>query len=136
MKIAFVTDDGERISQHFGRARFFLVVTIEEGNVVSKELREKVSHHGAHAGADSDEGDHQGESHRHHQEGHGMHRHGDMLRTISDCEVLVAGGMGAGAYSAIRESGLTPILTDIKTIDDALAAYLSGTLENRIERVH
>lgn len=136
MKIAFATNDGERISQHFGRARFFLVVTIEEGNVVSKELRGKVSHRGMHAGADLREGDHEGESHRHHREGHGMHRHGDMLTTISDCEILVAGGMGTGAYSAIIESGLTPILTDIKTIDKALAAYLSGTLESRTERIH
>jgi predicted Fe-Mo cluster-binding NifX family protein len=44
MKIAAVTEDGITISQHFGRAPYYVVVTIADGRVVSKEVRDKVGH--------------------------------------------------------------------------------------------
>jgi predicted Fe-Mo cluster-binding NifX family protein len=33
MKIAAITDDGRTISQHFGRASHYMVVTIEDGKI-------------------------------------------------------------------------------------------------------
>ena len=45
MKVAVITDDGRTISQHFGRARFFLVATVEDGKLLTTELREKSGHH-------------------------------------------------------------------------------------------
>ena len=45
MKIAAITDDGITISQHFGRAPLYVVVTLEEGKIVSKETRPKAGHH-------------------------------------------------------------------------------------------
>ncbi|MEZ4519318.1 MAG: NifB/NifX family molybdenum-iron cluster-binding protein [Chloroflexota bacterium] len=36
-KIAFPTDDGQTISRHFGRAARFLVLTVEDGQVVVRE---------------------------------------------------------------------------------------------------
>jgi hypothetical protein len=45
MKIAAVSDDGVSISQHFGRAPQYVVLTIEEGQIVANELRPKVGHH-------------------------------------------------------------------------------------------
>ena len=48
MKIAIVSDDGESISQHFGRAEHYVVLTIEDGRITQRELREKFGHrHGA-----------------------------------------------------------------------------------------
>lgn len=44
MKIAAITEDGKTISNHFGRAPYFLVATIEEGEIVQRELRDKLSH--------------------------------------------------------------------------------------------
>ena len=44
MKIAVITDDGKTISQHFGRAPYYLVLTIEEGKIVSREMRDKMGH--------------------------------------------------------------------------------------------
>jgi len=44
MKIAAITDDGVTISQHFGRAPYYAVLTVEEGRVVRRELREKPGH--------------------------------------------------------------------------------------------
>jgi hypothetical protein len=44
MKIAAITDDGKTISQHFGRASHYLVATVENGQIISRELREKLGH--------------------------------------------------------------------------------------------
>ncbi|RME39883.1 MAG: dinitrogenase iron-molybdenum cofactor biosynthesis protein, partial [Thermoflexia bacterium] len=44
MKIAAVSDDGVTISPHFGRAPFYVVVTVEEGRIVGREVREKMGH--------------------------------------------------------------------------------------------
>ncbi|MEN6409046.1 MAG: cupin domain-containing protein, partial [Anaerolineaceae bacterium] len=44
MKIAFITDDGKSISQHFGRASYYLVLTVEEGKIVNREMRSKLGH--------------------------------------------------------------------------------------------
>lgn len=133
MKIAAVSDDGRTISQHFGRAPFYVVVTVEEGQVTGREVREKMGH--AHFA---------GEHHHGHgpdPRGHGFDpaaqsRHARMIAAIADCEVLLARGMGAGAYESLRQAGICPILTDIARIDDAVQAYLEGRLEDHPERLH
>ena len=45
MKIAAISDDGATISQHFGRAALYVVVTVEDGKIVSTETRSKLGHH-------------------------------------------------------------------------------------------
>ena len=45
MKIAAITEDGATVSQHFGRAPYYLVVTVEAGKVVGQEKRDKAGHH-------------------------------------------------------------------------------------------
>ena len=44
MKIAAITDDGNTISQHFGRAQYYLVATVENGQIVNREMRNKLGH--------------------------------------------------------------------------------------------
>jgi predicted Fe-Mo cluster-binding NifX family protein len=44
MKIALITDDGQTISQHFGRAPYYLVVTIEEGRKYSARCATSSGH--------------------------------------------------------------------------------------------
>ncbi len=44
MKIAAVSGDGITISEHFGRAPFYVVVTVEDGKIVSRERRDKMGH--------------------------------------------------------------------------------------------
>ena len=43
-KIAVITDDGKTISQHFGRAPYYLVATVENGQIVNREMRNKLGH--------------------------------------------------------------------------------------------
>lgn len=59
-----------------------------------------------------------------------------MAEAISDCQVVLAGGMGWGAYEAIQGYGIKPIVTDVRDIDEAVELYLAGRLPNLMERVH
>lgn len=127
MKIAIATEDETRISQHLGRAPHFVVVTIEDGREVARERREKPAHG-------------PGEQHHHGAEGHSGGEHGGlhnrMAAAVPDCQIVLAGGMGRPAYDSLQAAGLQPIVTDLRTVDEAVAAYLDGSLTNQAERLH
>jgi predicted Fe-Mo cluster-binding NifX family protein len=126
MKIAIVTDDHQTISAHFGRAQFYEVFTVDAGNVTAREtLVRSNSQIVAIGGAHEPEGEH-----------HHHHDHNAMKTPISDCQVLLAGGMGMGAYLSLEEYGIQPIITDIREIQAAVDAYLAGTLVDHMERLH
>ena len=59
-----------------------------------------------------------------------------MAETISDCQVLLAGGMGWGAYESMRSYNIEPVVTDVENIDEAIELYSTGKLENLMERLH
>jgi predicted Fe-Mo cluster-binding NifX family protein len=131
MRIAAVSDDGVTISQHFGRAPLYVVVTVEEGRVVNKEERQKAGHHTFAA--------HHPESapgQRHGYDAGSQVRHANMAGTIEDCQVLLAGGMGWGAYDSLKGRAIEPIVTDVRDIDEAVQRYLDGNLPNLMERLH
>jgi predicted Fe-Mo cluster-binding NifX family protein len=133
MKIAVITDDERTISQHFGRAPYYVVATIENGQIVDRERRDKLGH--AHFSNEPHEHDHQpGE--RHGFDAVSQDRHIRMAEAIGDCEVLLCGGMGAGAYASMQTRGIKPLVTDIRSIDEALQAYLEGRLVDRVDRLH
>ena len=133
MKIAVVTDDGKTISAHFGRAPYYRVVTIEDGQVVGHELREKHAH-GAHH-----EHGHGGGSEIHLHEGgnpQAEDAHNKMTAPVRDCQVVLSRGMGNGAYMALRQAGLQPIITDVREVDEAVRQYVAGELVDHPERLH
>lgn len=121
MKIAAVTDDGVTISPHFGRARFYVVATFDNGVIAGKETRPKVGHHTFAVGSDHESGEH-------HSEAAQEARHVGMLDAISDCQVLLARGMGQGAFESFRRRGIQPFVTDIVGIEEAVNLYASGEL--------
>ena len=59
-----------------------------------------------------------------------------MAETISDCQVLLAGGMGWGAYESMKSYNIEPIATDVESIDQAVQLYIAGELTNLMERLH
>ncbi len=138
-KIAVVTNNGKTISQHFGRSRYYQVFTIENGEIVENELRERTA---GHFGGHNHHHHHHTDGHSHGEGRHGydaesVNRHAMMAQQISDCEALIAGGMGMGAYEHLKAAGLTVILTDIRSIEDAINLYAEGKLENLfLERTH
>ncbi|PID85331.1 MAG: dinitrogenase iron-molybdenum cofactor biosynthesis protein [Chloroflexi bacterium] len=132
MKIAAVTDDGQKISAHFGRAKKYAVYTVVEGQVVTQELRDKLGHHDfAH------EGDHD----HHHEKGHGHGRHSAeqhrrMFAAITDCDILLARGMGRGAYTGLEQANIQTIITDIADVETAVTAVIENKITHHPERLH
>jgi len=124
MKIALVTDDEQTISQHFGRAAYYAILTVESGQVVGRQIVEKSAHH------------HHNQHDPQHEGGHHNHDHRSMIDPIADCQVLIARGMGMGAYNALQARGIQPIVTDIREIDAAAAAYIAGMLVDHPEKLH
>ncbi len=133
MKIAIVTTDGETVSQHFGRSPYYKIYTIKDNDPVSVEMRQRGTGHFA-----QDQTNH--EHHDTHQvdnstgkHGYGTdadRKHATMAQEIGDCNILIAGGMGQGAYESFRQSGLEVILTNLQEINDVVNNYIQGTLEN------
>ncbi|MBE2201169.1 MAG: hypothetical protein IAE79_21325 [Anaerolinea sp.] len=117
LKIAFPTDDGETISRHFGKAAFFQVVTLADGNSPTTELRAPSAPEHA-----------PGESHE--------HAHAHKFDLLQDCDVLIGAGMGESAHARLQSMGITIFLTGAKTIVDALQQYEAGTLTSDMRRVH
>lgn len=132
IKIAAVTDDGQTISQHFGRAKYYAVLTIEDGKIIAREQREKMGH--SHFA---------GEEHAEEKDprGHGFapaeqNRHFQMAEAIRDCQFLLARGMGAGAYYSMEQVGIKPIITDIANIDEAALQAAQGVIVDHKEKLH
>lgn len=129
MKIAVITEDGKTISQHFGRAPYYAVFTIEEGKVVKREMRDKLGHNQFNTGEHSHEEGHDSGAHSH-------DKHVSMAEAIADCKTLLCGGMGRGAYESMRQLNIEPVVTDLSDIDAAVQAYLNDTLVDHTERLH
>ena len=132
MKIAAITDDGKTISQHFGRAPYYLVVTVEDGQIVERELRDKLGH--AHFANQPHEPELPGQPHGMGSTAHNKHL--QMAEAISDCEALLCGGMGMGAYQSMVARGIKPVVTEIWDIDQAVMAYVDGKIVDRVDKLH
>ena len=117
MKIAFPTLNGTSITAHFGRTRGYIVVDIEDGVEIAREFREV------------DPGDE-------HTDPMHNRRHENLVTTIQDCDAVVAGGMGHPIQERLEAAGLEVVLTGIRPIDDAVAAYTAGTLDHDPDRAH
>ncbi len=132
MKIAAITEDGTTISHHFGRAPYYLVVIVENGQIVNRELREKLGHNQFARETHGEE---------HHGPQHGMDpashdKHLRMAEAIADCEAVLCRGMGRGAYESMKARGIRPIVTDIALIDEAVMAYAEGRIVDFTDRLH
>ncbi len=125
MKIAVVSNNGERVSRHYGKARYFVVLTVESGEVVARELRPKQQ-----GRASSGEGGHEADSGA--QRGHGRRA----AALVADCQAVITGGMGASALANLDRVGLRPIATDERSVDEAALRYARGELPHLDDLVH
>lgn len=100
MKIAVTYENGQ-VFQHFGHTEQFKVYEVENGQVSeTKVVDTNGSGHGALAGILQDLG----------------------------VEVLICGGIGAGAQQALAEAGIQLYGGVAGSADDAVQAFLSETL--------
>ena len=100
MKVAVTYENGE-VFQHFGRTPQFKVYEITDGKVVSDEVIDtNGTGHGALAGFLKDLG----------------------------AEVMICGGIGGGAISAMSGAGIRVYAGASGNTDDVIASYIAGTL--------
>jgi len=132
MKITTASDDQVNISKHFGRAPYYVVFSVDSGKITVKETRHKACHQtfAAHVPAKLAEGE------RHGYDAGSQSRHESMVEAVRDCQVLLAGGMGWGAYEYMQGQGIVTIVTDVENIDEAVDLYLAGKLDNLMDRLH
>ena len=101
MKIA-VTYESGNVFQHFGHTEAFKVYTVEDGSIVAQQVVPTMgSGHGALAG----------------------------FLQFLQADVLICGGIGGGARAALAEVGIALYGGVQGRADDAVAAFLAGTLE-------
>lgn len=102
MKLAMPFEQG-RLNQHFGRSREFVIVEVENGTIKSKK---NVSADGL------------------------MHNHEGLAGLIKNegVNVVITGGIGAKALSALEESGLRVITGAEGDIDKVVGSFVRGEL--------
>ena len=102
MKIAVTYDNGN-VFQHFGKTENFKVYEVEDNKVVSSEvIGSNGSGHGALAGLLAEQG----------------------------IDVLICGGIGGGAQTALAEAGIQLCSGAQGNTDEVVEAYLKGELES------
>ena len=100
MKVAVTYENGE-VFQHFGRTPAFKVYEISDGKVISSEVIDtNGTGHGALAG---------------------------FLENIG-AEVMICGGIGGGAIAAMSEAGIKVYAGATGSADEAVNAYVTGSL--------
>ena len=98
MKIAVTYDNGN-VFQHFGKTENFKVYEVEDDKVVSSEvIGSNGTGHGALAGLLAEQG----------------------------INVLICGGIGEGAQTALTEAGIEMVAGAQGNTDDVVEAYLKG----------
>ena len=101
MKIAVTYENGN-VFQHFGHTLEFKVYAVENGKVVSSEvIGTNGQGHGALAG----------------------------FLFSGHVDVLICGGIGGGAQMALAEAGIKLYGGVSGSADEAVAAYLNGSLD-------
>ena len=123
MRIAVPTNDGVSVSGHFGRSEAFLVFEVGDGRILGREVRSNTAQH-AHAQGSCGEG----------EGSHEPHSHAGILSLLSACDVVICAGMGSRAAQALKESGITPIVADLRgSPEEVVGAYLKGDLNTARE---
>ncbi len=100
MKIAVTYDNGN-VFQHFGKTEFFKVYEVEDQKVISSEvISSNGSGHGALAG----------------------------VLAGQSVNVLICGGIGGGAQTALSEAGIEVCSGAQGNVDQVVEAYMKGEL--------
>ena len=131
MKIAVATENGNVISEHFGRSSYFKIYKTKDGKISDKEMRKntftghfKRGHH-----------EHCDEHER--KPGSGdRHAHQGVAMGLKDCNVVISRGMGRKAWEDLRDKGIEMIVTDETDVEKAVKMYLMGELTDRVEKLH
>jgi nitrogen fixation protein NifB len=113
MKIAVATTDGTSMSQHFGQSTGFIVFEAEGAVVKSREFKGNQQTPHAQGLCDGEHG----------------HNHGGIVELLQNCDLVLCGGMGAGAAQALSARGIKAVIVPSScSADEAVSRYLAGSI--------
>jgi predicted Fe-Mo cluster-binding NifX family protein len=116
MRIAFPTRDDQSIIGHFGKMNALIVVDVVDGEETARERRDMADTPAC--GADRQK------------------KPAFVVDRISNCDVLVAGGMGTHTVDRATEAGIEVVLTRERLIAKALGCSVDGTLADESQLAH
>ncbi|MBN2043842.1 MAG: hypothetical protein JW757_02380 [Anaerolineales bacterium] len=131
MKIAIVTDDGKTICPHFGRATKYAVIDIQEGKIISREMRDKAGHHSFQQ-LEEPHNHGNGRQHGAGMDAHSADKHTQMVQAIMDCSVLLTRGMGSGAKISMEQANIQTYQVNLQDIDEAILALIDGEINQYV----
>lgn len=102
MKVAIATDN-TNVSAHFGHCTGFTIYDIENAAVASKDFIQNPGHEPGFL---------------------------PVFLKDHNAEIIIAGGMGTRAQTLFNENGIKVIVGASGSVEDALSAYLSGSLKS------
>ena len=109
-RLAIATSDGVQVSPHLARSAAWLVLEIEQGEILSKTVRTRAAE--------------------------SCGNHNSFVGMLTGCDAVICGGIGEGAATALSAAGIAPlVIAQPLTIEQALSAWLAGTLATKDERV-
>lgn len=102
MKIAVATEQ-EMVAQHFGHCEGFSIFTVEGGQVTGKSFVQNPGH-----------------------------KPGFLPNYLNDMgvNVIIAGGMGAGAIEIFNEKGIKIVTGASGAVEDIVERYMKGSLKS------
>lgn len=132
VRIAIPTDDGQRVSSHFGRARYFLIAEFENGEELSRHLVENSNSRGDH-GHGSGNGSRYGHNHNHnHSRSHG---HEKVFLSTGDIQGVIAVRIGPHMIEELKSKKIGVYLVPINsTIEDAIKLFSEDKLRNILNK--
>ena len=122
MKIAIPSDNGSQISRHFGRAKGFIVFTIEEGVIQNEEFVDN-RFTGHSQGLHVSHGHQGGDEHHHSHQG--------ILQALENCSIVIAGGMGKRLVTDMTSSNKQVFITKEVIARKAVELFLEDKLDHR-----
>ncbi len=124
MRIAVASDDNINVTGHVGKCKGFLIIDVENGEILKKEIRknsftdhvlgiEDNSHHGGGHGS-----------------GHGNNDgHKRLAEGLKDCKYLISHGMGWKLVEDIKSFGIEPLVTSEINAEQAAILLEEGRLK-------
>ena len=121
MKIAVSTEDGALICGHLGHVSKFLVYEVDNGAIISKDIRTVTPVHGP-------QDHHNHGEHGDNRANHNGDHHGGLVGSVSDVSALITNSAGGGMLAALKGVGIDAVVTSESDPDVAVMAYVAGTL--------
>jgi len=119
MKIAIAADEKDHIASHTGRCPGFAIYEINDGKASRAEFRANTFAGEKHCP------DH---SSQHVNQPHQPHLHDTLVALLSDCDVLIARGIGQRLLYDLQANGKEAFICEIDDANEAAREFAGGRL--------